>query len=663
MRLLLLVLSLGLVLAALVAGTVSALAYGADATRAGEIEIAGVRQPVTLSWDAIGTPTLEASTLPDLALGLGYIHAADDAWTLALWRQAGRGGLGAWFGPEVRPLDRHARTLGFEALAQQTYRSLDEETRDILDAYAAGVNAALTQPGVAKGDAFVLADVSPEAWRPWDALLVERLLAYLATPAPAADAFWKDAARQDSALVPFVRTDSTFRATLGIGGTDGARAFVAGASEGSAFVAHQPAGASTLDLFAPVTLRLNGETLSATSIPGTLSLPIGWTSRGGWAVFLTSSHRLEVYSGPSPPPVHSRIVERDGNEVLLSIPRDTTGLVLAPPMRPVASPMPQPNGTSTEAGDTGSTGWRLAWSGFRPGTDVPAFLALMTGAPTPTFSLLRGDGLQHRAGESRVLGSPPATSNAPNGVFAGATSSAQRAGDVLAWMDNTLQSRLSASALASSDASLWAAQTLPPLLLALGNRDSLDRTLDAPYAFLKGWNYRYTPEAIAPSLFETWLASHEAYTGHAPDPSDSLDVLLLPHTLRIARAALRDAYGPEATAWQWGHVQGGFVHPVLEAQDTNGITSRSATPTTGAGGHPTTLVPGPSRPAGAPYAVPGQGPATWSAWALLGQQGLSVRTPVARIASPDTDRLGPAIFSLGEQIPSDRPRLILLPPS
>ena len=650
---LLLALSFGLVLIALVAGTVGALAYGADAQREGEVEIDGVRQPVTLSWDADGTPHIEASSLPDLALGLGYAHAADHAWAMTLWRQAGQGGLGAWFGPELRPLDRHARALGFDALARQTYRALDSDTRALLDAYAAGVNAALRQQGVAQGDALVLMDVEPAAWAPWDALIVERIVAYLSTPPPAADSAWVQAARHDSSLHPFLGADSTFRATLGIGGTDGARAFTAPAAGGQAFVAHQPTGASALGLLAPTMMRLNGRPLAASTVPGTLSVPMGWDGTRGWTVFFTSSLRLDTLAGPPPPLVHSRIVERDGDEVLVAIPRDTTGLVLSAPLLAGSS---APDSLATPPG------WRLRWSGFRPVTDVQAFSALVTGAGRPAFALLRGDGLRVDEGATSVLGSPPVSVTAGEAVFVGSSTESRHAAAVLTQLhanSDTLRSDLSASVLASSDISLWAAQTLQPLLRSLGEREGLHPALDVPYAFLKSWNYRYTPDAIAPSVFSAWLESHQEYTGHAPDPADSLDVLLLPHTLRIARASLRDEYGTDAIDWRWSRLQGGFTYPLVERRGGGAVARRFMAPQEGTGGHPTTLYPGPPPRHTDSVAGSGVGPATWSAWATFWQPRLSIRPP--KIPSPD--RLDPAIFTLGEDVPQERPRLTLISPS
>ena len=669
MRRLFLVLGIVLVVLACLAGTVAALAYGSDATREGRLEVEGVAASVELAWDASGVVSVSAETLPDLAAGLGYAHAADHALAMTLWRQAGRGSLGEWFGARTRGLDRHARALGLDAVALETYRQLDDETRALLDAYADGANAALREPGVAQGDAFVLLDVEPEPWRPWDALVVERLIAYLGTPGLADTT----GAARDSSLIAFVRADSTFRASLGIGGTDGARAFRAPVSGGEAFVTHQPTGRSSLDLFAPATLRLGGRSVAVATIPGTLSLPVGWTGSDGWSVFLTSPLRLEPFRGAPPPFVHSRIVERDGGETLITSPRDSSGLVLAVadalPLDPLAgassdslaSASPDSFASAVPDSLAGSPGWRLRWSGFRPGTDVPTFARLLRGEGAPGFTLLRGDGLLVQCGAATALGAPPVW--VPDLGFAAASPASARAASVLAWIKargDTAAAPLSAAALADSDASLWAARTLRPLLRALGDRDSLDAVLDAPYAFLKGWDHRYAPDAIAPSLFETWLASHRDYTGHAPDPTDSLDVALLPFTLRIARATLRDTYGPDVIDWQWGRLQPSAALPAVEGNVADAIGRRFARSTSGSGGHPTALFPGP---------VPrdstaGAGSVTWSAWATLGDAALTLRHPALRTADPTAGTAPtPLLWTPGGAAQPAGSRLTLVSPS
>ena len=243
---LLLTLGVVLVLAAVLAAAVGVLAYGTEAPREGTVEIAGLAEPVTIAWGDSGRVWIEGPDEVALAAGLGYVHAADHGWGAALWRQAAQGRLAEWFGADARTLDLHARALGFAGLARQTYEALPEADRAVLDAYARGASAAFAEPGVAQGDAFIVADVVPEAWAPWDALAVERLLAYLAAPAPSADSTWLRAARADTAVARFVAADSAFRAFLGVpgGGYDRAYTLAADTSGAGRQLVQQVSGAT-----------------------------------------------------------------------------------------------------------------------------------------------------------------------------------------------------------------------------------------------------------------------------------------------------------------------------------------------------------------------------------------------------------------------------------
>lgn len=294
-----LLLTLGVVvlLAAVLAAAAGVLAYGTEAPRDGTLEVAGLEAPVAVAWDDSGRVWVEGPDDAALAAGLGYAHGADHGWAAALWRQAARGALAEWFGDEARSLDLHARTLGFAALARQTYDALPEADRALLDAYARGASTAFSEPGVAQGDAFIVADVVPEAWAPWDALAVERLHAYLASPAPAADSTWRRAARADTAVARFLRADSTFRAFLGAptGGAGRAYVLAADSTDGRQLVSQVAGGNSALSLLAPAVLRTPGRTSLALTVPGTLVSPVGWAGGVGWSVLLGSNLALEPY--------------------------------------------------------------------------------------------------------------------------------------------------------------------------------------------------------------------------------------------------------------------------------------------------------------------------------------------------------------------------------
>ncbi|MEM7789633.1 MAG: penicillin acylase family protein, partial [Bacteroidota bacterium] len=277
----------GIVLAVLfgLAATVGVLAYGNEPPRDGRLEVDGLTEPATIAWSDSGHVWIEADTEAGLAAGLGYLHAADHGWATMLWRQAARGELAAWLGAGARPLDLHARTLGLGDLARQTYASLPEAERALLDAYARGVNRAFEEPGVAQSDAFIVADVVPGPWEPWDALAVERLHLYLGAPALLADASWR-VARADSVVGAFATADSTFRARLGAYATGYDRVFVTGEGADRMLVRHIAAGRSALPLFAPVALRLRDVEAVVASVPGSLVTPSGWSGGLGWGLLL-----------------------------------------------------------------------------------------------------------------------------------------------------------------------------------------------------------------------------------------------------------------------------------------------------------------------------------------------------------------------------------------
>ena len=680
-------------LAGLAAATV-ALAYGTEPTREGRLDLAGLGGPVTVAWGDSGAVYVEAQTEADLAAGLGYAHAADHAWAMALWRQAASGELAGWIGDEGQALDLHARALGLAGLARQTYAALPADERALLDAYARGASLALAEPGVVQSDAFLAADVTPEPWRPWDALAVERLHAYLASAPLRADS----AAARDSAVVRFVAADSTFRAFLGVPAGSEGRVYAATAGVAPTLVSQTAAGSSALPLLAPAVLRVGGRSSVAATIPGTLASPAGWSGGLGWGLLLSSDLRLERYGGPAPAPVYSRLVGRDGGETLLKVARDADGIVLragrettapdtaAPDTAATPPPAPTPPARAGRGGavpadsaaaDSAATGWRVRWSGFRPGSDVGAFAALRAGRLPGAFALFSREGLAATRAETRVLGRPTvAVSGAGYALVAGDSLARYAAARVAALVGARPDSLVLADSvrlrpragraltpgrLAEDAVSAWAAALNARLLAAMPDRDSLATALQVPYSYLRSWDGGYRADAIAPSVFEAWLVAHRDYTGHLPDPADSLDAALLPYTLRIGRAELRDRYGTLPTGWRWGALRGdGPRYPVLSGR--GGVAAEPfRDPLPVPGGHPTALVPGVSwvfdddRP----------GTAVWSVWSRLADGRTWVRTPAGRPPASGVAALGEGaggvVVALDPGAPLPARRLVLSP--
>lgn len=641
-----------LVVVLAVLGTlIGLLAYGTTPTRSGRIDLAGLQQPASVSWEEDGAVLVEAANEPDLMAALGYAHAADHAWAMALWRQTAEGRLASWFGPSWRGFDEHARLLSFDALARQTYARLDSEQQALLDAYAHGVNRAFAEAAVAQSNEFVLLDVEPDAWAPWHALTIERMIAWMGTPSLDASAI-----ATDSTFRNFARTDSLYRALLRLDGASQSRSWTARLdSSGMTSVQQIAYGATALPFIQPVTLRQSGRSVLAATIPGTLMTPAGQDGDRTWTIFLTAQTQTRPVLGAPPHPVHDRLVDRDGGETLLTIYRDSTSLYVRGATASTARVR-----TDTLAADSSAVGSirndsltaaplqlepqgvAIVWTGFAPGTDLGAWRALRAGADTLAFRLFRGDGLvAQRGGSATVLGSPPVQQPLPGGVYVAADSLAAHAARYLAERlspsDSVATSLLDPGRLAHDAFSPWAARRVPGLLTALGNRDSLAMDLKDPYAYMLSWDARYDPDAIGASVFETWMDAHESITGAPPTLADSVNRPLLHQTLRLAVAILRDKHGDRPSGWRWAQVRPGTLYvPMADsAGATGGLpSSRYAAHTPARGGHPTALQVGPSL-----ILNEAPAPAVWTAWTTPNWDGLHVSTS----AAPDGPMLDGAV--------------------
>ena len=164
----------GLILlaAAIVAGALWATLPRADQTA----EIPGLSAPVDIGFDADGVPRIQARNATDAAAALGFVHARDRMFQMEMLRRAASGRLSEVAGPATLGLDKMMRTLGIRRRAVEQVPNLAPETRAMLDAYAAGVNAWIALRGRFAGAEF-LALGAPEPWTPADSLLWGKTLA------------------------------------------------------------------------------------------------------------------------------------------------------------------------------------------------------------------------------------------------------------------------------------------------------------------------------------------------------------------------------------------------------------------------------------------------------------------------------------------------------
>ena len=143
----------------------------------GEIRVPGLGAAVEVLRDRYGIPHIFAGSPEDASFALGFAHAQDRLWQMEMSRRIAAGRLAEIVGPGALEADRFLRTLGVRRAAEANLRGLDAETRRLLDAYAAGVNAFIASGPVLPPE-FWLTGARPEPWTPADSVAWTKMMAW-----------------------------------------------------------------------------------------------------------------------------------------------------------------------------------------------------------------------------------------------------------------------------------------------------------------------------------------------------------------------------------------------------------------------------------------------------------------------------------------------------
>src|SRR5271166_4953282 len=138
----------------------------------GTIHLAGLSNPVSVTYDSLGVPHITASNLPDLLFAQGYITAQDRLWQMDMTRRYALGELSAVLGPEYVKIDREQRILGLRQVAERSVANLPAAQRAQFEAYAAGVNAYIAQHQKTLPLEFRFLTYFPHVWTLEDSALV-----------------------------------------------------------------------------------------------------------------------------------------------------------------------------------------------------------------------------------------------------------------------------------------------------------------------------------------------------------------------------------------------------------------------------------------------------------------------------------------------------------
>lgn len=192
-------------------------------TLAGRVALAGLMAPVTVGSDALGVPSIAATSRADALQALGYLHARDRLFQMELMRRKSAGRLAEIFGDTALALDQKQRVYQFEQTARALVVALPADQKQALDAYVAGVNG-YVEHAKAMPPEFMALGLNAEPWRPEDSMLValgmfqilngqeqdERMLSVMAQALPAE-------------LLAFLTPDTDAYTTILLGGPESRR--------------------------------------------------------------------------------------------------------------------------------------------------------------------------------------------------------------------------------------------------------------------------------------------------------------------------------------------------------------------------------------------------------------------------------------------------------
>lgn len=149
----------------------------------GSLKLPGLQQPVRVLRDRWGVAHIYAQNEHDLFFAQGFVAAQDRLFQMELWKRSGQGRLAEVLGTSALFRDISARLLRYRGDMAAEYTSYSPDTKKILEAFTAGINANIASRLAVDGPGlpveFEIAGFKPEPWKPEDCL--NRMAAYAMT--------------------------------------------------------------------------------------------------------------------------------------------------------------------------------------------------------------------------------------------------------------------------------------------------------------------------------------------------------------------------------------------------------------------------------------------------------------------------------------------------
>ncbi|MEE1131391.1 MAG: penicillin acylase family protein [Caryophanon sp.] len=142
----------------------------------GELQVDVLEQEVSVVRDEAGVPHITAQTEADLYRAQGYIQAQDRLFQMDLSRRQASGRLAEVVGESAVDTDKFFRTFSLRHAAEASYDGYDDESKQVLQWFAEGVNAYIAEGKFSYE--FSVLGYEPEEWTPIDSLTIGKYMAY-----------------------------------------------------------------------------------------------------------------------------------------------------------------------------------------------------------------------------------------------------------------------------------------------------------------------------------------------------------------------------------------------------------------------------------------------------------------------------------------------------
>ena len=144
-----------------------------------------IKSEIIIKTDTYAIPHITGNDDKETFFGLGYVHAQERLWQMTFLKRLSQGRLSEISGNKTVLLDSFMKSLDLQTLANEIFKNLPSDFKQILSFYSQGINLRLKEiqeQGLGRGSPeffFYSPEVTP--WRPVDSLAIFKLIEFLSS--------------------------------------------------------------------------------------------------------------------------------------------------------------------------------------------------------------------------------------------------------------------------------------------------------------------------------------------------------------------------------------------------------------------------------------------------------------------------------------------------